>query len=228
MAEFVAQDEWLRSHFKCSKCGSVPRERAIMAAIEMIKPKWRELEIHEASPSPRATSLRLKTECKRYSFSQFDEKLPRGGEHPTAKWRNEDLEDLTFADKTFDLFVLQDVFEHVFNPDKALKEIERVLRPGGALVMTVPLVHHNRNPSARRAKQTAEGVVHLKEPQYHGNPHDPNGSLVTIDWGHDILAYMAAWCGLRPAMYVFDDLSRGLRAKLLEVVVGLKVEPPNL
>ena len=33
--EFSSEHEWFRDHYKCSGCGSIPRERALMAAIEM-------------------------------------------------------------------------------------------------------------------------------------------------------------------------------------------------
>ena len=44
---------------------------------------------------------------------------------------------MTFQNESFDLFITQDVFEHVMEPNKAFKEIERVLKPGGAHVFTV-------------------------------------------------------------------------------------------
>ena len=31
----------------------------------------------------------------------------------------------------------------------------------------------------------------LKTPEYHGNPNDPNGSIVTYYWGYDILNFIA-------------------------------------
>ena len=37
----------------------------------------------------------------------------------------------SLPDNTFDLFVTQDVFEHIPEPEKALKEIYRCLKPGG-------------------------------------------------------------------------------------------------
>lgn len=45
---------------------------------------------------------------------------------------------LTFADQTFDVVVACAVIEHVFDPFHALDEIARVLKPGGAVMITVP------------------------------------------------------------------------------------------
>ncbi len=49
-----------------------------------------------------------------------------------------DLLNLSFADESFDAMICVDVLEHVDQPDVALKEMRRVLRPGGQLVVTVP------------------------------------------------------------------------------------------
>jgi SAM-dependent methyltransferase len=47
---------------------------------------------------------------------------------------------MPFADDSFDTAIALEVFEHVRNPDACLSEIERVLRPGGRLLLTVPFV----------------------------------------------------------------------------------------
>lgn len=46
--------------------------------------------------------------------------------------------DLPFSAKSFDYVISSEVVEHVTNPDKALKEFYRVLKPGGFLVLTTP------------------------------------------------------------------------------------------
>jgi len=64
-------------------------------------------------------------------------------------------EPLPFADATFDLAVALDVLEHVGDDEAALRELARVLAPGGRLLVTVPqyrwlwgehdvLSHHHR------------------------------------------------------------------------------------
>lgn len=49
-----------------------------------------------------------------------------------------DAQTLPIADGTFDLVVSLDVMEHLENDAIAAKEVFRVLKPGGLLVMTVP------------------------------------------------------------------------------------------
>ena len=49
-----------------------------------------------------------------------------------------DAQFLPFLDKCFDTIVCSEVIEHLENPEKALKEFNRVLRPRGKLVLTAP------------------------------------------------------------------------------------------
>ncbi len=121
----------------------------------------------------------------------------------------------------FDLVVTQDVFEHLFAPDRAIREIARTLKPGGAHICTVPLVN-GLEPSVRRARLTTNGVDHILPPNYHGNPMSPDGSLCTVDWGYDILEYFTVHSGMATTMYYIDDLARGIRASLIEVIVSRK------
>jgi methionine biosynthesis protein MetW len=45
---------------------------------------------------------------------------------------------LPFADASFDVVTCLDVIEHIFDPFFLLKEINRVLKPGGELILTTP------------------------------------------------------------------------------------------
>ena len=51
------------------------------------------------------------------------------------KFQTEDLEDLSFRDDSFDVVVCRYVMEHVRKPELILKELFRVLKPGGKLVI---------------------------------------------------------------------------------------------
>jgi SAM-dependent methyltransferase len=230
--EFVATAPYFRSTLKCSKCGSIPRHRVLMYVLSQYFPDWRKLSIHEGSPGWDMVSQRLAKECSKYLASQYDTSVPFGStvdapRMPCKQYRSENLESQTFPDACFDLVILQDVFEHIFHPDKAIKEIARTLKPGGALAMTVPIVQKKR-PSMRRATLTEDGIKHILEPQFHGNPIGNRRSLVTIDWGYDIVSYLQHHSGLSFLMLQIDNIDLGIRADLNEVLVGFKKPLPKL
>jgi SAM-dependent methyltransferase len=54
-------------------------------------------------------------------------------------------EPFPFDDATYDTVVCTEVLEHVFEPDRLLREIFRVLKPGGRVILTVPNLHGLRN-----------------------------------------------------------------------------------
>lgn len=217
---------WFRDGLLCVSCGSIPRDRALFTVVEMFYPGWRDLRMHESSPSNRGASRKFRTGCASYVASQYDPVLGFGNLHPSQGYRSEDLEEQTFAGESFDMVLTQDVFEHLFAPDRAIREIARTLRPGGAHILTVPIVNGTR-PSQRRARRDSAGISFLAEAQYHGNPMSGDGSLVTIDWGYDIVDYLSAHSGLSVSMVYIDDLSRGLRASRNEVLICRKLLPPQ-
>ncbi|WP_203293880.1 methyltransferase domain-containing protein [Maricaulis parjimensis] len=167
-------------------------------------------------------SLKLGRECRNYSYSHYFDDVAPGALHPTRGERCENLEGLTFADSTIDLMISQDVMEHIFEPAAAFREIARVLKPGGAHVFTAPLVNKAK-PSQRRAQRLNDGSIrHFFEPEYHGNPVDPEGSLVTMNWGYDIASFILTETGMPSVVIQIDDISSGIRAEYIEVVVSFK------
>ncbi len=139
-----------------------------------------------------------------------------------GKFRCENLEALTFADESIDLHITQDVLEHVLHPSKAFSEIARTLRPGGAHLFTVPIVNKYKQSKLRaRAKEDGH-IFHLEPPVYHGNPISDEGSLVTVDWGFDICRHIFESCGLFTHLVSIDDLSKGIRAEYIEVLITVK------
>ena len=128
---------------------------------------------------------------------------------------------MTFADSSFDLFITQDVFEHIMNPEAAFKEIARVLKPGGTHIFTMPW-YSKLEKSVRRAKLEDGKIVHLLEPVYHGNPIDAAGSLVTYDWGRDFTDIIYSICGMTTVIYLAYNRKLGLDAEFLEVFSSRK------
>ena len=53
-------------------------------------------------------------------------------------FRSEDLTRLTYSDASFDLVLTSETLEHVPDLEAALREIRRVLVPGGRHIFTIP------------------------------------------------------------------------------------------
>lgn len=219
---FSSSNEWLRDYYICNRCGSIPRERALMFCIERYYPNWRELYVHESSPAPRGASEKLKRCCAHYLPSHFFPDLSPGVIHQNG-YNNENLEDQTFPDESFDLVISQDVMEHIFDPARAFAEIARTLKPGGAHIFSVPLVNKEKSSEICAVRDEKGTVKHLLESEYHGNPIDNNGSLVTIRWGYDICDFIFRNGGLFTTINYIDNLSLGIRAEYIEILVSRKI-----
>jgi SAM-dependent methyltransferase len=219
---FSAKYEWLRDHYLCSDCGSIPRERALMHVIQERYPKWRDLRIHESSPGNRGASVKLREQCKHYVASQYDPVLGFGNTHPKNGYRSEDLEKQTFPEESFDIVVTQDVMEHIFDAEAAFKDIHRTLKLGGAHIFTTPLINKN-NPTQQWAKRLPDGsIVHLHPPEYHGNPMSNEGSLVTWHWGFDIVDYIRKSNRGSPEIIFPQDPLMGIEGEYIEVIKQTK------
>ena len=193
-----------------------------MFCIDTFFPQWRELVIHESSPVHRGASERLRLQASSYMPTQFFPNVTPGDSFNGCRCEN--LEEMTIGNDSIDLHITQDVFEHLFDPAAAFREIARTLRPGGAHVFTTPLVQKN-NPSQFSAQIAPDGTITYNTPaEYHRNAISEEGSLVTVKWGYDIAKYIFEACGLFTQIVFIDNLELGIRAEYIEVLITHK--PP--
>lgn len=214
---FLKAGQWLRDHYYCARCFSIPRFRAIVRVLNERFPDWRDLHIHESSPAG-AASAKIARECKRYVATHFFPDVEPGD--VKAGHRCEDLGRQTFENGVFDLVITQDVFEHVLEPARAFGEVARTLRPGGAHVFTVPWYYWK--PTMVRAHRDDGQVVHDSVPEYHGNPIDPRGSLVVTEWGFELLDFIERSSGLRTTVEHLFDPNQGICGAFREVFISRK------
>ncbi len=220
---FSSESEWYRDHLLCESCpgGSVPRERALALVLNELMPDWRNLAIHESSPAPRGISVKLAREAPGYVASQFFPNRPCG--ETVNGFRNENLEALSFADNTFDLTISLDVMEHVYHPDRALREIDRTLKVGGYYICTFPVRKEQTTAMERRFELQPDGTrIDIKPPEIRGNPVSSEGSIVTIDWGYDLHQQFADWTSMDVRVYRFDDRTHGILGEYTDVIVCRK------
>ena len=114
----------------------------------------------------------------RLSFSEYGSTAP---DIPSQS-----LMGLTYADRSFDLVLNSETLEHVPDIDIALREIFRVLKPGGRHIFTVPIIYE-RPATRRRARLGPSGnVEHLLPPSYHASgTHHADDYLVFNEFGAD-------------------------------------------
>lgn len=214
---FHITGDWLRDQYFCFKCGSIPRHRAIIHVIQMLYPNRDEVNVHESSPGG-ASSVKISQMFSSLSFSQYYKDTPLGSYKDGM--RCETLESITYPNESFDLFITQDVFEHVLDPYKAFSEIARVLKPGGNHIFTVP--YYPNQETLVRARRSENGLEYLKPTEYHGNPIDEKGSLVVTDWGYDLPDVIKKHSGMNTTVYLIKGSYLGLDGEHLEVFVSTK------
>lgn len=105
----------------------------------------------------------LKAHVKSVITSEFYPDAPLGS--VVDGHLNQDIQKLTLADNTFDLVTSNYVFEHVEDDGAGFAEICRVLKPGGATILSIPLYD---TPQTLQWAQIVDGkIFFFGEPEYH-------------------------------------------------------------
>ena len=85
-----------------------------------------------------------------------------------------DLHNLPLAECSFDFVLCTEVLEHLANPERALRELRRVLRPGGRILITVPFVIELHEEPYDFFRYTPYALRHLlTEARFEGIDVDP-------------------------------------------------------
>jgi SAM-dependent methyltransferase len=165
--------------------GICSRVRAVMRVIEkeIVGKKRGEVRIY-AAEATTPFAMRMRGLFPNFIGSEYTQDAKLAAEmFPIPR---EDLTRLSFPDNVFDIVCTNDVLEHVPDMNKALRQIARVLRPGGAHVGTTPFIF-NAQKSVRKASLVRGRIKHLAEPEYHRDPFGHKGALVFEVPGWEIL-----------------------------------------
>jgi SAM-dependent methyltransferase len=174
---------------RCLKCRANVTNLAIAEAVRQNVPNLGFQHAYEMSTYGSSFEF-LKKHCSIVESSEyFPDSSP--GEMVNGI-RNEDAQQLSFHDCSFDLVTSNQVFEHVPNIERCLAECKRVLKPGGRLFFTVPLYETN---ATEHVAEIDHGAIRwLSTPEYHSSrTTGPNS--VPVFWRfsvHDIVERVSA------------------------------------
>jgi len=171
------------SGVRCLRCGASPVHRSLGAVLRRCVGNVGSRDACELSArGPLARYLRA--HARSAALSEYLVDVPPGALRGGV--RCEDAERLTYADASFDLVTHTEVLEHVADDARALRELRRVLRPGGWMLFTVPLYGAI---TAERARLRNGVIEHLLPPVYHGDPARGGEPVLAYrDYGGDIVA----------------------------------------
>jgi SAM-dependent methyltransferase len=191
------------------------------------------LEVFKNYCEPSKTDEIYITEQVTDFFRHLDKEYPElvGSEYlgPSIKpgktqdgVRNENLEALSFDEGQFDFVLSLDVLEHVEDYFASLRELFRVLKPGGTLVFTAPF-RLNQHKNEIRALMIKDTRVDFFEPEYHGNPININeGSFAWRHLGTQILDDLVEAGFKGPKMHVSWNPKTAYLGDLNVVVTAIK------
>jgi SAM-dependent methyltransferase len=117
----------------CPKCDATDRERLMAIYLD------------EAWPKFGGKTVRLMDFAPAWPLSQKIQRLP-GVDYRSADLsrrdvqENVDLTDTGYPDASVDVFICSHILEHIPEDRKAMRELVRILKPGGFGLMLVPLV----------------------------------------------------------------------------------------
>jgi SAM-dependent methyltransferase len=166
---------------RCLHCGASAVSQSHVAVIRRCVPALATCVAYELSASGPLVDF-LKRHVAALSTSEFDEAAAPGQIRHGV--RNEDVQRLSFADRSFDLITSTEVFEHVADDHLAFRECHRCLRPGGRLIFTVPL--SGLSTVERTELRDGERVAILPA-EYHADRRRGFNVLCYRNYGSDIL-----------------------------------------
>ena len=182
----------VRESGRCARCESFNRQRQMAYAIRKLaglpmhgkfrfETGYSIYNVESTGALHRALRAHAGYICSEYFGPEYAPgQLVRGV-------RNEDLQRLSFLDRSFDLVLSSDVLEHMPEPYLAHHEILRVLRPSGRHIFTVPY-KSDADKDDVRARLVSGKIEYLAEKLYHGDPIRPQqGVLVWTIFGREMI-----------------------------------------
>lgn len=168
------------AHYECPRCGASDRERHLFLYSERLglQAKFTGADVLHFAPERHFSRYISGAGPREYVKADL---FPRD---PTV--RRIDIEAIPWPDRSFDVVIANHVLEHVAREQTALREIARVLKPGGIAILQTPY-------SAVLSRTfDDEGIVSEQQREFAYGQADH-----TRLFGRDIVDRFAS-CGLSP------------------------------
>lgn len=181
-----------RERLICPDCGLNNRQRLALHWAASSSPTNAEPRIY-ATEQTTAVAAALRTRYRHFIGSEYLGPQWTSGRSNAAGVRHEDVTALSLPDQSVDWVLSFDVLEHVPDYRRALHEFQRVLAPGGTVLLTMPMALSETGNVVRATITPAGKVIHHMEPEYHGDPVNPDGGILCFyHFGWQILVDLAA------------------------------------
>ena len=137
----------VRFDAQCYHCGSLERHRQ-HALLVAKNPAWinNSRVLHFAAEACLSASYELA--CSEYIRADI---CPKRGEVAV------DIREIRFSDGYFDTVICHQVLEHVSDDEVAINELFRVIKPGGRVLISTPLVHTWRESYRKKGIEDEKG-----------------------------------------------------------------------
>ena len=132
---------WLKQKISVGNTNLANKDAWLKQELSALKSGTRLLDAGAGETKYRTFCSHL--EYKSQDFGQYDGKGNQEGLQ-TKTWDQTkldyvcDIASIPVPDASFDTILCVEVFEHIPNPVEALREFQRILKPGGTLLLTAP------------------------------------------------------------------------------------------
>jgi SAM-dependent methyltransferase len=185
----VERETGNRQHALCPKCRLLERHRLQWLAVQRLREEldFATLRVLHIAPE-KFISKQLRSLCTSYISADLYEK---------GVDRREDLTQMSFPDGTFDLVYCSHVLEHIKDDLAAIREVRRVLAPGGIAVLPVPIL--------------SDVTVEYQAPNPHESDHVRAPGIDYFDrykmFFEDVQVFSSAEFDARYQLYTYEDRS---------------------
>jgi SAM-dependent methyltransferase len=182
--------------FECPRCGATDRLRHLKLYLEAegLLARVSGARVLHFAPEKKLVEM--------IHASQPAEYLRADIEPPSSDVIKVDITRMSFPDAAFDVLIANHVLEHVDGLEAALKEIARVLAPGGFAILQTPYSLVLTRMFEDAGISTAQARLELYGQEDH----------VRI-FGNDIVEQMARLSGLRPCVRTHAEVLPGISAR---------------